>query len=194
MLDQSQLEAFLGRPLTSTEAANLDSYLEIAEKRLSNLLCFSLKSGTETRVYDTRDGYRTAYVDPFTEVTQVKVGDTVYTDGWIKKHDDAYQDDWYNVVEFDKRLHGERIEVTATWGFTTLPADLGALLAGLFGIYETEKARKVQRKKLEDFEVVFKDVSSEFEQFVIDNADTISSYAQCEKAIRHGFVEPVYYY
>ena len=197
LLDQTQVAALLGRPLTATESTNFNQYIEIAEKRLSNLLCFSLTPSEtpEARVYDTRDGYRTAYVDPFTSVTAVKTGDTVRTGDWIKKQNDSYQGDWYNVIEFDERLHGERIEVTATWGFTELPADLGPLLAGLFGLNEKAlSSQGVKRKEIEDYRVEY-DGTSDMDNLLDSQAGTIAKYAQCERAVQHGCtVRPIYYY
>lgn len=193
MLTSEQVAALLGRPLTSTENTNFDTYIEIAEARLSNLLCFSLSLKPGSRVFDTRAGYRTAYVDPFTDITSVKVAGELRTD-WIKKQNDFYQGDWYNVIEFDERLCGERIEVEAGWGFDEVPHDLAPLLAGLFGLQETElRHSDVKSKTVEDFKVEYREETNGYDTLIDHQLATIRKYAQCERAVRHGSLRPIYY-
>lgn len=192
LLTKTQVAAYLGRPLTSSEDANFKSYIQIAEQRLQSLLCFSLESKTDTRTYASRAGYRTLFIDPFTEVAQVKLdGQEVTT--YVKKQNDEYQGDWFNSLEFDDVLCGNRVEVTGTWGIgDCLPDDLASLLAGLFGIHEAESSN-VKSKKIEDFSITYKD-GVLLDGLVLKHATTVSKYArQNEGAISHGFARPVYY-
>lgn len=202
MLTQQQLEALLGRPLTSTEVSNLALYLDIATKRLSSLVCFSLDSTQNPRTYDTRDGYRTAFIDPFQSINSVTIdGQAVTT--FTPKQDDSYQGSWFNSLEFDFPLHGARIEVDAVWGFgASLPNDLAQVLAALFGITEQEAGASsqgaIERKKIEDFEVAYASADSSkspFQNVISAHMGTLTKYSACEKAISHGkSVLPVYYY
>lgn len=192
MLTKEEMVVLLERPLTATEDANFDQYLEIAEKRLSNLLCFSLDKTEGTRIFDARAGFRTAFIDPFTAITSVKVnGHAMST--FHKKQNDSYQGDWFNSLEFDDPLYGGRIEVEATWGFgTKLPADLAQVLAGLFGIHETE-VDMVKSKKIEDFSITYKD-GPRLDALVAAHIGTIQKYAQCAGAVTHGLSRPVFNY
>ena len=198
MLTKEQMAALLGRSLTSTEDTNFSQYLEIAIARLSNLVCFrpevaASEASATARKFASRDGYRTLYVDPFTGTPTVTIdGETLTT--FVVKQNDSYQGDWFNSIEFDDRLSGERVEVTATWGFDSeLPDDLAAVLAGLFGIHETEVSM-VKSKKIEDFSVTYND-GAKLDELVAAHEGTLRKYAQCERAVLHGeSLGPVYPY
>lgn len=41
ILSQADLEAFLGRPLSTTESDNIELYLELAVERVKDILCFT---------------------------------------------------------------------------------------------------------------------------------------------------------
>ncbi|UNQ40946.1 hypothetical protein MPC38_06760 [Prescottella equi] len=192
MLTQSEMVALLGRPLTSTEVSNFSLYLDIAVKRLSNLVCFSLDNTDGARTFAVRDGFRTVFIDPFTEIESVKLNGRVI-DTWHKKQDDAYQGAWFNSLEFDDPLYGGAIEVEATWGMgDKLPNDLAQVLAGLFGIHETEVSM-VKSKKNEDFSVTYKD-GPKLDSLIEAHRGTIVKYAVCQRAIQHGCVQPIYSY
>jgi hypothetical protein len=196
MLTKETIVQYLGRPLTASENSNFDSYLEIATKRLSTLLGFSFSTTAGARTFDVRDGYRTAFIDPFTDVSAVAVNGQSLTT-YVKKQNDSYQGDWFNSLEFDDRLHGGRIEVTASWGFGgALPEDLAKLLAAVFGIHELETVRvrnNVKSKKIEDTAVTYKD-GTDFDRVVTAHIGTVQKYAQVERAVSHGLVQPVYDY
>ncbi|WP_439946507.1 hypothetical protein [Streptomyces sp. BBFR109] len=190
MPDKEKMAELLGRPLTSAEDSNFDLYLDIAVGRLSNLLCFSFDTAGGARTFPSRDGYRTVYVDPFTATTSVTVNGEARTD-YAKKQNDAYNGSWFNSIEFDEPLCGERVELNATWGFgATLPGDLALLLAALFAVNEAEVS-DVKSKKIEDFSVTYRD-DTKLDQVADQHKDTIVKYAVCQRAIRHGLVRPVY--
>jgi hypothetical protein len=194
MLSKTELAALLGRPLTSLEDTNYALYIDIATKRLSNLLCFNPEPEIdETRLYATRVGYSTAFIDPFVAVTEVKVGGVVQTDNWTPMLNDSFRADWYNSLVFDEPLSGERIEVTGTWGFNELPIDLRPLLAGLFGQQEAMLKQNVKVKEVEDFRVEYFNGNA-YDELVANHLPTIRKYAQCQTAVRHGLVQPVYGY
>jgi hypothetical protein len=197
MLTKEQVAEYLGRPLTSSEDTNFDSYLDIANHRLSNLVCFSFDTTAGERTYDSRPGYRTLFIDPCTAVTSVTIEGNALTT-FVKKQNDSYQGSWFNSLEFDDKLQGERVVVTATWGLgTPFPADLGQLLAGLFGIHESElKAARqgnVKEKRIEDTWIKYGD-STIFDGLVAQHVSTVQKYAQCQRAIAHGLARPVYPY
>jgi hypothetical protein len=192
MLTKEQVAVYLRRPLTASEDANFDTYLDIATHRLSNLVCFSFDKTTGTRTFNSRAGYRTLFIDPFTAVSLVKIDGREFST-YVKKQNDSYQGTWFNSLEFDEDLCGHRVEVTATWGLgEDLPSDLAELLAGLFGIHETE-VNMVKSKKIEDFSVTYKD-GSELDTLVAAHLGTIQKYALCAGAVSHGLSRPVYHY
>lgn len=194
MLDKAKLAALLGRSLTSSESSNYETYLDIAAKRLSHLVCFSLDTKTGERTFGSRDGYRTLFLDPFTAVTAVEIDGSAITT-FVKKQNDSYQGSWFNSLEFDDKLAGDKITVTATWGFgDNLPNDLAALLADMFALHEAEanNPSNVKAKSIEDYRVEYND-GSPFEALVSKHIHTLAKYAQCEKEVLHG-LEPVYYY
>lgn len=186
MLSQSQIAKLLGRPLTTLEKDNFSTYLDIALSEASTMLCFDLKDRAPgARTYDTRNGYRTVFIDPFTNITSVTIDEATITT-FIKKQNDSYRGDWFNSLEFDDKLNGDRITVTASWGFDSLPTDLSALIAGLFGVASQDMLdRTVKSKRIEDFQVQYSEES--FRDMVVGkHVATIMKYSQCEKAIEHG--------
>lgn len=197
MIEQADMAKLLGRSLTATETDNYELYLNIATDRLEQLLCISLLYADEERTFESRLDYRTVYVDPFHEITSVSIdGETVDEDDYVIKQNNRFSGDWYNIIEFAKKRRGENIVVDANWGFATVPYDLQSLLAKLFAQVGVEQKsdNSVKSKKIEDFTVTYKDGDT-YSELVADNQATISKYAQCEKAIRHGavYVRPIRY-
>lgn len=201
MLNQAQAAKLLNRSLTTAEASNFDLYLKIAMQRLEELLCIDLCGSAGERTYQTRTGYRTLYVDPFTDITSVSIdGNT--TDEYIVKQNDKFNGSWYNIIEFDRRQLSDRVVVDADWGFGSTPLDLQLLLAQLFsqGSIEQTSDNNVKSKKIEDFTVTYKD-SATYDEFINTNSAVITKYSQCNiGAIRHGavhgydYIRPVYDY
>lgn len=205
MLSKEQVAKLLNRSLTSSEDANFDTYLKIAVQRLEEMLCMTLCGDAAERTYQTREGYRTLYVDPFTDVTTVTVDGKEVT-AFTKKQNDKFNGYWYNVIEFDSKQTGKNVVVDADWGFDKLPVDLQLLLARLFGQGSVEHTSdgQVKEKKIEDFSVTYKDGAT-FDEFVLANSSIIDKYSQCNVGtIRSGAVcgswddwrgnvRPVYY-
>jgi hypothetical protein len=141
----------------------------------------------EERIYESRIGYRTLYVDPFTDITSVSIDGNETTD-YVVKQFDRRNGSWYNVIEFDRKQDGKDVTVDADWGFDKLPVDLQTLLAKLFaqGSVEQTTDNQVKSKKIEDFAVTYKDAAT-FDEFVLANRSTIDKYSNCQQGyIRHG--------
>ena len=189
-MNQSELEALLGRTLSPTEVSNLTLYLDIATDSLEDLLCMKLDEITEERVYDVRKGYSTAFVDIFSEVTEVKLDDDVVeTADYSVRQWDRRSGSWYNSVVFDDKFtsNGE-VTITATWGFpassgsdSDLPLDLQSVLAGLFALV-TKKNKfdgTVSSKQVEDFRISFNTSANLDEEFNQKYSNTIRKYSMC---------------
>ncbi len=196
MLTEEEMATLLGRSLTDAETTNFDLYLEIAEQRLEELLCVDLSEEDDAeRIYESRDGYRTVYIDPATDITEVAIGDSVIDESkYTLKQNDSFNGSWYNIIEFDTRRTGQLITVTGDWGFETLPVDLQILLSKLFANVTVDQTidTSVKQKKIEDFTVTYKD-STAYDELVQANASTISKYSQCNQGyVRHGRVCDIY--
>jgi hypothetical protein len=202
MLTEAQVAKLLGRSLTTLETDNFKTYLKIATERLEELLCMTLCGDSDERTYETRTGYRTLYVDPFTDVTSVTIDGNETTEFTVKQND-KFNGSWYNVIQFDRKQTGKNVVVDADWGFNPMPSDLQLLLAGLFNQNSVGQTTdgQVKSKSIEDFSVTYKD-SATFYEFVESNASIVDKYSQCSQGyIRHGDVcrwsddvRPVYYY
>ena len=197
MLKKETLVKLLNRPLTTAEDANYELYLKIAKQRLSELLCMNLSTTAGERTYESRTGYRTVYIDPFTDIISVKInGDEVDADDYTLKQNDNLNASWYNIIEFDRQRSGQKIVVDATWGFgSNCPLDLQLLLAKLFDQGSVEQIKdEVKSKKIEDFTVTYND-SATYDDFVLANKAVIDKYSYCNQGfIRHGRVRSLYYY
>lgn len=186
-MNQQELEAILQRSLTMNEVNNLDLYLEIATNQLNSLLCTDVRPFTGTRKFSTRYGYHSAYIDPATTVTSVKRGGTTVQPGtYDLRQWDRWNADWYNVLVFDNLLRGEAIEVTGSFGWSTLPGDLQLLLGKLFdGVSKSTHANgQVKSKKVEDFSISYRDnenggAISTLDTIANEFAETIARYSLC---------------
>lgn len=190
MIKQEKMVKLLNRSLSSSESSNYKTYLNIAQERLSGLLCMNLSTEVGERTYETRDGYRTVFVDPFTELTSIKDsdGETIDSSKYTVMQWDSYNATWYNSIVFDELLSCQRIVVEAEWGFDCLPVDLESLLAKLFalGTIEQNMTGKVKSKKIEDFTVTYDDVPT-IDSIVSDNLATINKYSLCNLGyVKHG--------
>lgn len=187
-MTQSELEALLGRPLTQIEIDNLSLYLEIAEDALEDLICTPLASVNETREFDTRKGYSTAFVDIFTSIDEVKVNGTATTSYEVRQWDKRNAS-WYNSLVMDNKFLAEDvIQVTAEWGLSSsgigsdLPVDLQVLLAGLFDqITKKNKAdATISSKKVEDFSISFNADVDLDQAFADKYGKIIAKYSLCD--------------
>lgn len=193
-MDQATLEALLGRPLTPTEVDNLELYVNIATEALEDLICTTIANTTETRTFDLREGYSTAFVDLFRSVTEVKVDGVVKDAGdYSKRQWDKRTATWYNSLVFKCRFGrcDKEITVTGQWGFETVPSDLQAVLAGLFDLVtkKNKQDASISSKQVEDFRISFNADSDLDEEFSSKYAKTISKYSLCDiPYVLHGEV------
>lgn len=184
-MTQSELEALLGRSLMSSEVTNLTLYLEIATSNLNDLLCTTTNEVTESRTFDTRNGYKTAFVGIVQSVTEIKLDDDVISnDGYSLRQWDKRTAGWYNAVVFDDAITADEITVTGTWGFAsgTLPNDLNMVLAGLFDLIT--KLNKfdgtIASKRVEDFQINFNTNSDLDDEFYNKYSKILSKYSVCD--------------
>lgn len=186
-MDKQQMSALLGRSLTPVEDTNFDLYLEIAEANLETLICTPVTEVTETRYFDTRHDYKTAFIDIFWNVTEVKLNGNVTTDYQVRQWD-RRNGSWYNSLVFDKYLKGKELEVTADWGFapvsggSSLPIDLQSVLAGLFGLISKKNKHdgSIASKQVEDFRISFNADTDLDADFYKTYSSIISKYSICD--------------
>lgn len=193
-MDQSRLEALLGRSLKPVEATNLDLYLEISKESLEDLLCMTVTEVGEdadytTRTFVARDGYSSVFTGILHDVMEVKLGDSISEPDTYRM---SFWDDrnmaFSNSIVFDDKLCGQQVEVTAKWGFVKYPSDLQRLWAQLFTQTSSKYvANRVSKKRVEDFQIDFVTNLTQDQQFMQDNARAISKYRMCDIGeIRHG--------
>lgn len=200
-MTQSQIEALLGRPLTTVEVTNLQLYLDIANDRLEELLCTSITAGTGERVYEVREDYSTVFTDIFTSLVSVKAdGQPIDPSNYSVRQWDKRNGKWYNSIVFDTKFYrNSTITVDAIWGFTptgtpavsTVPADLKLLTAQLFSLVSSMNTSNsmVKSKKVEDFAITFSD-NTVYDQFLLDNQSVVSKYSLCGITnVRSGEIE-----
>ena len=192
-MNKTELEALLGRSLTTRENTNYKLYLKIAEESLENLLCLSLdcKQVSENRTFDAREGYSTVFVGIFTEVSEVKVDDDVVSpDSYYPAQWDNRNASWYNSIVFTERFdEASEIEVTADWGFDEQPSHLKQLIAQLFAnVSKKYSVGNVKSKRVEDFSITYSDLTDD-QAFQEANKRVIQQYSLCNVGnIRHGEV------
>lgn len=181
-MTKEQLAKLLGRPLTPTEISNLDLYLDIAKESLEELLCISLGDDTSgdpeeySQTFDVREGYSTVFTGIFTEVSEVKV-DGIATEDCYPAFWDKRSNPYYNSIVLGKS--GKTAEITAVWGFDTVPNDLKLLWAQMFALVSKKRSvTRVKSKRVEDFSIAYAD-ETEMETFKRDNALTIRKYSLC---------------
>ncbi len=195
-MTQEELETLLGRPLTSNEVNNLDTYLDIAKESLEDLLCMpiDLQGDTSdddeyTQVFDIREGYSTVFTGIFTEITEVKI-DSVVTDNYYPAFWDKRSNPYYNSIILDY-CSGKEVEVTGVWGFISLPSDIQLLWAQLFANVSKRYVPgtdNVQRKAVEDFSIWLGDLTDD-ETFLNANQRIIGKYSLCNIGyVLHGQV------
>lgn len=196
-MDQTQLEALLGRSLSAVEQSNLELYLELANEALGVLLCTPIASASETRKFGVREGYKTAFIDIFRSVSVVKIdGTTVDASDYSLRQWDARTGSWYNSIVFENpfKSYDKEIEVTAEWGFNTsgsneLPTDLQLLIAGLFDLISKRNNldQSVSSKQVEDFRISFNNDVDLDKDFYNKYQSIISKYSICDiPNVQHG--------
>lgn len=190
-MTQEQIAAMLGRPLTTLEVSNFESYLETATEYVESLLCFSLCDDGTAKTFKARGGYSTVFTPVYTSIGEVKVNGSITTDFTSYFFDDLNKD-YYNSLVFDDQLYSvDTIQVIASWGFDSIPQDLQQLVAKFFNLVSSgvKADTKITNKKVEDFSISF-NVDASAEQTLIEaNATTINKYSLCSIGnVQHGKV------
>jgi hypothetical protein len=187
-MDKATMAVLLMRPLTTYEDTNFDKYLKIARENLDQLLGSNLCNNEDLRIFDAREGYSTVWTDFFTSIEEVKVNGVVVTNYKSWQNDRRYGS-WFNSIVFDSKFMCDtEVEISASWGFSTMPSGLQSLLAGLFN----QLGRKVKQdstvasKQIEDFRATFNVDSDLDEEFYNKYEYLISKYAMNNKGyLRH---------
>ena len=192
-MTQDKIAALLGRPLSSVEASNFKTYLELAESRVSDLLCFDICRKVDTKRFSARLGYKTLNVPVFTEIDHVKLNGKETTSYEVRQGSNL-SGDWYNSLVFDTPLTDQVVEIKADWGFANTPVDVQMMIAELFGmITDSLENDLVQSKKVEDFSVTLKDKTKQ-EAFANRYAATIAKYSGCVNGnVQSGYVGHLLY-
>lgn len=187
-MDKEQISALLGRPLTSIEDTNFSTYLNLATENLETLICTPVSEVSETRTFDTRKEYKTAFVDIFWNIESVTLdGETVESSDYSIRQWDKRNASWYNSLVFEEYLDGEVLEVTADWGFepvsdaSSLPIDLQSVLAGLFGLISKKNKADgtITQKQVEDFRIHFNTEVDIDQEFYDKYRGTLNKYSLC---------------
>jgi hypothetical protein len=205
-MTEEQVSALLGRPLTTIETTNFDTYLDIAIENLEDLLCTRIESITEERTFDTREGYSTVFVDLFnqedTDITVTIDGEVIDSSEYSVRQWNRRTGKWYNSIVFDKRFTEDgEITISADWGFEATgsnsgsdpvyypPLDLQSVLAGLFGLI-TKKNKfdgTIASKQVEDFRISFNADADLDDEFYKNYNKTLNKYGLCHIGnIKHG--------
>lgn len=193
-MSEENISELLNRTLTSNEVKNFELYLKTAVERLEQLLCCKLCDDSGERIYQSQDGFRELYVDPFTDIDSVKIDDKE-VEGYTVKQNEYFYGGWFNIIEFDEPMTGKRVTVDASWGFNCFPGDLQILIAKLFAQVSREPTddNQVKSKKIVDFTVTYKD-NPTYNEFVLANQSTINKYSRCNVGgIASGDVRTFYY-
>lgn len=195
-MTKEEISALLGRPLTSIENTNFDTYLEIAKENLGELLCISLDVNPDgsgdaeesAQTFDVREGYSTVFTGIFTELMEVKLDGNVITDYYTAfwdKRSNAY----YNSIVLN--ASGNTVEITGYWGFDEIPSDLRLLWAQAFANVSKKYVAgggNVKRKDVRNFNITYGDLTVD-EVFVNENRRTIGKYSLCNVGyVLHGKV------
>lgn len=200
MINQQDVAKLLGRPLSSKETASFEEYIDIAKEDLEELLGIKIEKSEEDpseRTFDQRDGYRSLYVDPFTSITSIEIGDEdpLTGDDYHVAQNDLRNAPWYNTIVFKERMcsSDDLVTVNATWGFgQSLPKDLQLLLARMFMVVanvDTSGKDKVRSKSIEDFSVTYDLGKTTLDRFYEENRRIIRKYRQLPVGdIAHGCV------
>lgn len=193
-MSQSELEALLGRSLTSREAANRQLYLDIARESLQSLLCIDMCADAGTRTYEAREGYSTVFTDIFTSVESVTINGKAVTEYHPAFWDDRNSKFYNSIVLASPASKDTTVVIDGSWGFDKVPNDLKLLIARWFDMITKQNKldRTVNSKKVEDFTITYNHSPltmshTILESFTHDNAATIRRYSMCDGGgVMHG--------
>lgn len=177
-----QVAAMLGRPLTSTETTNFNTYYSLAKAKVSDMICSDISTSyEEERTFQLRDGYRTLNTPIFNYLVSITVnGDTLDEADYTVKQGSSFNGDWYNSIVFKNLNNCEEVVVTADWGLSSIPLDLQKVIAEQFGIVSTQiDVDMVSRKQVEDFSIQY--AATKSEAFEKKYQPTLSKYSSCNQ-------------
>lgn len=192
-MTQDKISALLGRPLSSVEVTNFSTYLELAQSKVSDLICVNICRKVDTKRFPARLGYQTLNVPIFTEIDSVKLDGVIVT-SYETRQGSNLDGDWYNSLVFDTPLTSQVVEIKADWGFSKMPVDVQVLIAQLFGMTnDSLDGELVSSKQVEDFRVTLKDKTKQ-EVFANKYAATIAKYSGCVSGnVQSGYVGHLLY-
>lgn len=186
-LSKSDIERQLGRPLSETEADNLEALVALAKQRLEQALNAPI-DGDGARTFASCERARQLYIGPFTELKSVKVNDKLLPDGYEVMWSDEFRVP-ANSLRFSKPMVSDRIvKIEATWGFgAKLPLPLLHLWAQLFDAIARMSfaarddngrlIRDITAEKIIDYSVTYaKSSQSDLDRVLSDNMGVISAY------------------
>lgn len=180
-LEENDVEQLLGRGLSDKERTGFAAYIAVAKEQLEILLGFKLDgTANASRTYESREGFRSLVIDPFTAVSEVAIDNVVVT-GYIKKQNDAYTADWFNTIQLQEAMGCKYVSVKATWGFgEELPQALRLLWAGMFDVVCNGQTKASQREVKSEttlsHSVTYEQSSEALAQFKESNALLINQY------------------
>lgn len=157
-----------------------------ARQMVEALLCLDLTPATaQARTFTAREGMRTVFTGPFSNVSSVTVNGKAVTN-YYPAFFDKRNGTLFNSIVFTEPVCGE-VVVTGNWSATTLPADLQRLVDNaLLVVNQAYSVKEVKSKRVEDFSVTYSDLSDD-EAFLKQNAVTINKYSMCHiDYILHG--------
>ena len=192
-MTQDKISALLGRPLSTAEQQNFEIYLELAQGRVSDLLCVDICQKVATRKFSARNGYRTLNVPIFTEIGHVKLDGNETTNYTVRQGSSLYGD-WYNAIVFNTPLNCQVVEIKGDWGFSKFPIDLQMMIADLFSMAtDSLDDDLITQKRVEDFSITLKN-KTKTEAFNDKYAATIAKYSGCVNGnVQHGDVRHIFY-
>lgn len=187
-IDKDKLEKLLGKTISVNAGHGLEEHLSVTESYLELMIC-SLVSGseeTQALTFKTRNGYSAVNTPIFRGEPTIKVdGVTVSSSKYeLVATGTKLPTEWYNSIVFnDRKLYGNKVKVTALWGFEALPDDLALVFAGIFDVITTtgENNTNIKSKKVEDFAVTFVDLESALDDVKRKYSIILSKYSCCDE-------------
>lgn len=162
---QANIEAFLGRNLTTSEEAYLDLLLALVDTTIDEMLGGSYNPVVTTKYYD--GGYRIISIDPCYSITEVSVVDSdannTVLDSYVLGEDLELQPINDTVKTYLEKRFGRfpigigKIGVSATFGLGANPPDsvvyLATYMAGIAISGAAQGGKK--RESIEGYSVEF---------------------------------------
>jgi len=184
-MTQDKISVLLGRPLSATETTNFNTYLDLAQNKVSDLICSGICAEGETKSFVPRHGYRTLNLPIFGQINSLKL-DGVETDEYTAYQGSSLNGDWFNSVVFQQAPDCSTVEIDAEWGFYEVPSDVQKMIAEQFGIMsEAIDGDMISRKQVEDFSIQLNGTKSD--AFAKKYTATIAKYSACTtNNVQHG--------